>query len=313
MKILQVIPSYKKVCGVFFFACNLEFHLQKEGLDIETAECFRDGYDLYLVHYIKPFYGSDILQFRANSSKRVVLFFHHERHREHWTRGLAEGYIAMNEGILRQCKERKLIVPLPAFVQDLRNREELKKQYGLENRFTIGSNGFVCKKRCFVKIVDQLLADTDCFVDLLATRHHEWDHVDIENQLYLRMNDNPDRFRCDFSKLSHSDLNYRLQACDLLWCWTDTASSSYGSAVASDHFGSGTRMILPNLSQHKHVFRNQNVVVTEPSLDQFIKVLIAEANAGHNTRHDPQMLSWDAISPKIALFLNQTPSRMKML
>jgi len=116
----------------------------------------------------------------------------------------------------------------------------------------------------------------------------------------------PDYFCYEERFLPREELNLRMQACDLLWCWTEVSNQeAYASGVASDMYGSGTRMVVCDKLQHAAVLELPNVVRSAPNRGGMLESIVAEIVAGHHDRHDPRPVGWPLFAKQIVTFLQK--------
>jgi len=303
MKILQICPSLGLKCGVNFFSNNLEKYLS-EYCDVITREKAEslEKFDSCIIHYIKKIEKEEV----KNIQKKVntFLFMHHSRKEE----DIIEGkYITLHEGAIILSEENRtryknLVIPHPCFTTNMLNRESLKEKFGFKNKIVVGTCGFINQKRKLFEICSQLIKNLDdrYVINLSCCKHSLWDSKKILSSL-KKLPKN--RLRIISSELSHIEINEQMQMCDITWCWTDAVQENYGSGVASDLYGSGTKMVIQDRPQHKHVIgRKHNVIITENDFSQFMKVLIRECLSMRYPRIIDESISWQEISKKIFKF-----------
>jgi len=195
----------------------------------------------------------------------------------------------------------------------------LREQFDIDpETVVIGSSGFIQAGREFVEIVELLGKAEDELrqankierswqIDIVSCRH--WRHKDAPlNPLAAAERDlsnvSRENFRYGTDLLLQSEMNARLQVCDLLWSWTRLPSMAYGSGTASDQYCSGTRLVVPKKRQMSHLFDLPNVVIAPDDLEGFVDTLVEEAQATEFSRHDPSPLSWEKCIGPAAEFLN---------
>ena len=95
--------------------------------------------------------------------------------------------------------------------------------------------------------------------------------------------------------------------CDLVWCWTDAAQNNYGSGVASDLYGSGTKLIVQRRPQHDHILnkKRKNIIETENNFQIFLETLLKESLSCQFERELDYSVSWENISNLIFKIINQ--------
>ena len=308
LEVLQIAPTAGQPCGVGNFATGLAAELATCGVSVRTqAELAYTGFgDVVLVqHEWSTIDTSALRSFCASSPKPVVIFGHTAD--VSGFDDVAAGYIVMNRQIAAATNLPCLIMHHPSYVPAcLEGRAQLRSRFGLpQERVVVGSSGFLLEARCFNWFADKLLDDAvsrDFFVYLLAPEHRRTPFY-LKHALQGLATAYPQHFKYEGQFLSRSELNERLQACDLLWCWTENSGSSYVSGVASDMYGSGTRLVLSNQAQHEFILGLPNVVRAPSNRGAFCNRLFDEISTGQFQRHNPDPVRWNAIADQIAQFL----------
>lgn len=139
-------------------------------------------------------------------------------------------------------------------------------------------------------------------MDLVTSRWYRGSPGLIEELEALR-DEYGDHFRYGEDYLDQAELNLRLQACDLLWCWTKTPSRSYGSGSISDQYGSGTRLVAPMKRQFAHVLGRVNTVTCPDRVDGLVDTIADQVRRREFGRHDPEPLSWRECARQVESFL----------
>lgn len=308
MRVLQISPSHGENCGIAFFAENLQRQMQQIGIDMETVSHTKSvsGYDVILLHHHTDLISdAEVTELCTTSLRPVVLFAH-----VNGIDGLCQnvdGIIAMCPGMVEPTETPVHIFPHPAWTPKyLEDRTALRQELGYpDDALIVATNGFLKFERQFVEIISALLPHArtnNWFVDLITSPWRLTSPGLIERFVNLR-DHSRERFRFQHSFLDSRTLNRRLQACDLLWCWTAAASSPYASGVISDQYASGTRIFAADKQQHEHVLSLPNVVRAPGRLEDFVDQLLAELRCGPGQRHDPAPVSWDNCITGIAKFL----------
>jgi hypothetical protein len=315
MKVLQVSPSYRESCGIGHFSRNLEAALRDSSVDMSTTTSLTpaNGFDVTVIQHEWGLFPSmeDVYAFCAQSPVPVVLFAHSggvERFAES-----VDGYIAMHEGIVSSVERPSLVIPHPTWAPPiLEDRQRLRERFGLGDKsLVVGSSGFITGFRQFPDILARLLPalrEEDGFVELVIAKcagrwYSEGERV--ERELDRLRCQYPDSFRYDGRFLSNEELNLRLQACDLLWCFTNRASSAYSSGAAVDQYASGTTMILADIDQHRHVIARSGVIAAGADIHGFVDTILSAIRERHFPRHDPAVYSWADASREVADFLRE--------
>ena len=313
MKILQVATSLPEPCGVGNFARSLGVSLSSAGAGVTTvttpAEAAGASADITLVHHEWGLFSSDD-EFRSlcRASPQPVVVFGHSSGIERFG-DVAAGFMTMCEGMVSKGTLPVLTFAHPAFVPaKLESRDSLRRQFALpRRRLVLGTSGFLRSDHEFPEVVEALLPEAvahDWLITLVTSRWYR-KCEDVETALFSLVRRHPDHLRVGLRFLSQLELNHRLQACDLLWCWSGTRSAPYGSGTASEQYASGSRMVVADTLQHEHVLALPNVVRAPALRGQFVNAILAEMSLGVRTRHDPRPVSWDSPVATILSFLSR--------
>ncbi len=278
-----------------------------------------DDVDVVLIQHEWAIYETTKLYHFCSQCDKPIIFFAHSPRAELFDE-LVDGFIVMSNGMLPKAKSPVHLMSHPSWVpESLTERGELKRKFGLEDYdVVIGTNGFLHTDRQFAEITEDILMrkldlemsdgrERKWLIDLITSRHtnHEMSmHATSEKELEDLEDLEYWDFRYGNTFLTQEDMNLRMQACDILWCWTKVPSGPYGSGSASDQYGSGTRMVVTNKQQMNHVFGWPNVVVASPDLQGFVQVLVDEVDKGHFPRHDPELIAWESCAGTVVEFMN---------
>ena len=298
MKILQIATSLGQKCGIALFADTVQARMREAGIEIETVGALtaEPSADIVLLqHHGELVRDRDVIAYCRESRSPVVLFAHDDA-----ASALGDhvaGFIAMCPGMIQATKKPLHVFPHPAWIPPkLQDRRTLRRKLGLpEDTVIVGSNGFLKFERQFDEIVNALLphARASNWHVLLLASPWRLDSPGLATKLTRLQKRYCGQFRFDHGFLDTPALNQRLQACDLLWCWTEAPSSPYASGVASDQYASGTRIFAADKQQHGHILTLPNVVRGPDRLERYIEQLIAEISAGNHERHSPSPIGWD--------------------
>jgi hypothetical protein len=314
--IQQLCPSADKACGIAVFAQSLEEAFLRNGVLVKTVA----SYDaicpgvLLVQHEFGIFNSATLTDALKRHEGTIILLAHcpgAEVFSEH-----VNAYVALCNGVVKTRKPL-LVLPHPGWQQPLMDRAKLKAQYGWHDfRCVVGTNGFISPTRQFDEIIEKMIAfaaEHNVLMHIVCPRHANHDnrpgYRDQEERLRLLAAQYPRNIELERRFLDHNSLNQRLQACDLLWCWTATPSGPYGSGTCSDQYASGSRLVVTNKQQHSHVLGLPNVVAAPTDIQCFVETLMKEALADNYERHDPSRLSWDTFAQRLCRFIDKLATR----
>jgi hypothetical protein len=299
-------------CGVANFASNLAAALAQRGLEVRTVAHFETtAADVVLVQHEFGLFDTAALKSQLRDCRQPKILFCHtagvEMFQDH-----VDGFLTMCPNMVRTRKPVG-IMPHPGWYSGgLADRGALQRQFGYQGyACVVGSNGFVTPPRQFKNIVQRLLPlaiRENWLINLLCSRHanHNRNPSYVAEENALRSLARRSRhLRLDSSVKSYAELNLQLQACDLLWCWTDVRSSPYASGTCSDQYCSGTRQVVVDKLQHSAVRGLPNTRFVDGNLDDFLEALMGEIHARRFGRHDARVLSWDTCADIPAAFLRE--------
>lgn len=311
-KVLQICRQMATACGIANFASNVHAALLAAGVEVETQRSLPAvlNADVVLIHHEFSFYSGEAfvrLLDQAGGLPRIVAA--HSPGLE----GLderVEAFVTMAPDML-QTGHAVHQAFLPAFTRPLRDRAELRAELDLPaDQFLIGSGGFVTPPRQFARWIYQLgpiCRKRGWGLVLQTPRHHrQTPQLDEENhQVSLAAEQFADVVHLQRRWLTPTEANSYAQAADLLWVWTQVASQSYGSAAASDLWGSGTQILAADKIQHGAILGRPGTVTGPEAFGPFLDALVALAATGESPRHDPAGLSWEAWTGPFLAFLRK--------
>jgi hypothetical protein len=288
------------------FAVNLESALQERGVEVETVQTLQhqNSFDCVLVQYgWELFDDSAVMEYCRKSPIPVFLFAHYGAEAFD---SVAAGFLTVSEGIVSGVSTPVLDLAHPGWAPEaLAGRQELKRRFKLPDIPVVGSSGFLMYTKEYPKVLERLLphaASEGFFVDLVTSTWFRGSPGLMEELESLRTRFG-DHFRYAEEYIQQAELNLRLQACDLLWCWTRTPSSPYGSGSISDQYGSGTRLVAPMKQQFSHVLGRANTVTCPDSVEGLVGTLVDQVRQRNFSRHDPAPLSWRECARRVESFL----------
>ncbi len=321
MNVLQIAASYGQACGIRNFAQGLEIAFARIGVEVHTVRGLSEDLppsDITLIHHDWDLFeeNDEIVRHLCKKSPQPVVLFAHTGRMGKRSSGaerfsdVVESFVCMCPGVVDTLKPVFLLHHPASFIPDkLEERHTLRARYGLpKDSVIIGSSGFLRLEREFPKVLSLLLPHAvanNWFVELATSAWFKSspELKGIETELDRLAERFPGCFRYGTTFLEPSELNERLQACDLLWCWTNTPSTSYASGSISDQYASGTRLFAVDKKQHYHVLSLPNVVRGPAVLEEFVEGLVEEIHLGVQLRHDPSPVSWDRWAKPFAKFL----------
>lgn len=307
--VLQIAHQSRE-CGIDLFAGTLHDQMECSGVRVETVSAMpiHVNADIVLLQYHDELFSDgEVFSISNCSPVPLVLFAHSE------VAGAVvpniDGLMAMCDGMFSTTDKPTLIFPHPAWTPThTEDRQTLLREFGMPvDRKIVATHGFLKFERQFVEIISALIphARRNSWLVKLLTSPWRLDSPGLVSQLESLSDKNPDHFGFDYAFIDTPTLNRRLQACDLLWCWTAAPSSPYASGVISDQYASGTRIFAADKMQHNHVLNLPNVVTGPNTLEGFINGLIAEAGICHGQRHDPSAVSWEGCVSDIVTYLRR--------
>ena len=284
------------------------------GIDVRTLTLLRHvaSGDLLIQHEF-ALYDNDELKDILDSHVGRKVLFAHSRSAEAFAE-CVDAFVALCDGVVESARPC-LVLPHPGWQASLVDRDSLKARLGWSSyQCVVGTNGFISPSRQFDQIVARLAefaVENNVLIQVACPRHNSHDarrgYRDQEERLLRLCRDFPKNLSIETRFLHQHVLNMRLQASDLLWCWTSTPSRPYGSGTCSDQYASGTRLVVGDKRQHSHVFGLPNVVVAPADIGAFVETLKSEILQPRFDRHDPSPLSWTTFARRLHGFLKNIP------
>jgi hypothetical protein len=309
MKVLQISPTKGKHCGIALFAERLAAELEFFDIDVATHAELSDGAgaDLVLLQHHAELLDNENVQAVCAAVPCPVVLFAHSTGIEGAIEAV-DGVMAMSSGLVPVTDRAVLVFPHPARIPDrLSERSRLRARFGLPSDAKIvGTSGFLRYERQFVEILRELVPQAAKSGWLVTLMTSPWylDSPGLLDEITAVGKSFPGHFEHEHGHLSETELNLRLQACDLLWCWTRARSNPYASGVASDLYASGSRVVAADKQQHEHIIGLPNVVRAPTSLSRFVQELVRQMARGDLQRHDPSPISWAQQIEAVAAFLH---------
>ena len=308
LRIRQIVPSLNDLCGIAYFAQAMQGQLQGAGALVETSDGTGGGKRadvIVLHHHSEVISDSAVAELCARADAPVILFPHADDARHLYP--MVAGVVAMAADLVRDAGCPGHFFPHPAWVPEaLSGRPVLRRKLGLPpDQYIIGSNGFLKFEREFDRVVHHVLERTEGLGVCLYLVLSPWRLASpgLLERLEAYAAAHPARLILSYRRLETPELNIRLQACDLLWCWTNAESSAYASGVAADQYASGTRIVVADKRQHSGILGLPNVVPVSGGVEALCDQLLEEASARNAQRHDPLPVSWRGVAPGVLRFL----------
>ncbi|MFL4907729.1 hypothetical protein ACJ6WF_32130 [Streptomyces sp. MMS24-I2-30] len=304
-------PSMGAHCGIAVFADDIAKGLAAEGCHVETVSgadpVETDSADVVLLqHHEELMPDAEILRILRGTRRPVVVFKHSAG--ADTPAAAVTGFVAMSRGLLPATGGvPTLCFPHPATTPShLSDRTSLRRRFSLPaDARIVGTSGFLKFDRELVPLLRELLprAERLDWVVQLLTSPWRLPSPGLLEQIAELGEHHHGRLIHVHEHLDAEELNLRLQACDLLWCWTRAPSAHYASGVVSRHYASGSRMVVAQKHQHGHVLGLPNVVAAAATLPGFVDDLTAEMTRRRTSRHDPRPVSWEPHMASLARFL----------
>ena len=310
MRIVQVSPSHGQLCGVAVFADSMATALTASGMEVRTVPSISRpcDADICLLQYHSELMTPDELNTTLSRAHAPVAVVAHSPVLDR-ALGRIAGVLAMAEGLFSDpASVPTLTFPHPAFAPEV-----------LSDRVTQTASSSGCQPTCRSlrrRAFSDSTADSPIsWPDFLPEAAEiGWGIQLVTSPWYMpspglladlvRLHDQHDaQFWHVHEHLSEADLNRRLQAADLLWCWSPPPLMPYASGVISQMYGSGTQIVAADRPQHEHVLGLPNVVRAPGDLTSFVHELLRQMRSYKRTRHDPTVISWRQQIGRIAYFL----------
>jgi hypothetical protein len=319
VKVVQVSPSHGELCGVAVFGDSMSAALASAGLEVQTVTAPAGALDadIFLVQYHSELTTHDELAAILDWARGPVVVVAHSPGLARQIDRLA-GVLVMVDGLVPDDAS----VPVLAFRHPaytpaaLCERSSLRTEFGLPTGSPIvATSGFLRFDRRFPEVLARLLpgaAQLGWGVQLVTSPWRTPSPGLLQDLAELRAK-YTGRFWHVHEHLPEETLNRRLQAADLLWCWSPPSTLPYASGVVSQLYGSGSRVVAADRVQHEQVFGLPGVVRAPGDLPAFVKELLRQMRNFDGVRHDPAAISWERQIRPIARFLTEISNRTGVL
>jgi len=307
MKVGIMCKSYGQRCGISTYSERLNRALNKAGVKshIFINEPHEDV-DIISVQYepgiLHPIVLGNFLTRHKN--QKVVVTAHHTRGLGQLF-GVIDGIVLHDESQILPTevppKNKYRVIPHPALVFPRLDKKEVKKELGLPtDKIIIGTAGFICGtgKRLPVILSHLLeLLEDDMFLYFITSFWKGGDmgrYKQISN--LVKMYGKENQFRIDIDFKTEEELNKSMQACDLLFAWNITGPNDKGSqsGIASDMYGSYTKLIVKDSPHYSFIKKQKGVLVGPTDPRAFAEAVIKAAKSENlHDVPDPTWLSWD--------------------
>lgn len=300
--------SYGQRCGISTYSTRLNNALNKAGVKSHIfIEKPHDDVDIICYQYEPGILHPQVLYAftRKYIEQLAIVTAHH-------TRGLGQLYPVL-DGVVFHDESQILreegepweggyrIIPHPALVFPRKDKKKLRKKYGLpEDKLIIGTAGFIAGtgKRLPLILVPLLrYLEDDMYLYFITSM---WKAGDLGRYTQImqvvKRHDKTDSFRIDTEFVDDETLNEKMQACDLLFAWNITGPNDRGSqsGIASDMYGSYTKLIVKDSPHYSFIKRQEGVLVGPQDPVDFAKAVIEAAKKEDlDDVPDPTWLSWD--------------------
>lgn len=313
-ELTQVVPTMDERCGISNFAAQLGGALAAQGVEVGYSRSWIVSTQPVLLHHHPELMSPAEVSRGVEAARGPVLLLSHEKP-EALTSVAFDGYVHLippSCGLARggSLGRPQIVLGHPAWTAaQLRPRAEVRQELGLPlDKLILGSSGLLRRNREFPRLLGALLPRAVArgwFIYLPTSR---WRVADLATETTLSALErrHPETFRFETSFKEPAELNARLQACDLLWNWTNTKATRYASGTVADQYASGSRLLVSSRPQHDAVLGRPNVYCAAPDFNEFLKTLegLAELSWAERTddgvrRHFPESGTWEHAATQI--------------
>jgi len=309
MKIGIQCASYGQRCGISTYSIRLNKYLNQVRDDIESfifLENPKDkDMDVLSIQYEPGMLPPHILNefIRTYVMPVIVVTAHHTRFLSRFYPVL-DGVVFHDESQIGDEKPWEggySIIPHPALVYPKKDKKSLRKKYNLpDDKIIIGTAGFITGTgKNLPAILQHLLKniDDDMYIYFITSfwkagdlgRYSQIKHI-------IKRYGKENQVRIDPHFVPDEVLNEKMQACDLLFSWNMTGPNDKGSqsGIASDMYGSYTKLIVKDSPHYNFIKQQDKVLVGRSKAKDFVDdILDAARNADLNDIQDPRWLSWE--------------------
>ena len=307
MKVGIQCTSYGQRCGISTYSIRLNKYLNQEK-DVESfifVENPKEDIDVLSIQYEPGIIPPHVLNeyIRAYVMPIIVVTAHHTRYLSQFY-PILDGVIFHDESQIGNEKPWEggyRIIPHPALVYPKKNKKSLREKYGLpDDKLIIGTAGFITGTgKNLPGILQHLIKriDDDMYLYFITSFWKAGDlgrYTQMKN--IVKKYKKEDQVRIDPEFVSDEVLNEKMQACDLLFSWNMTGPNDIGSqsGIASDMYGSYTKLIVKDSPHYNFIKQQDKVLVGRPNPKDFAEdVLKAARDADLNDVPDPTWLSWE--------------------
>jgi len=308
MKIGIQCSSYGQRCGISTYSIRLNKYLNKARKDIESfifIENPKEEMDVLSIQYEPGIMPPQLLHefIKSYVMPIIVVTAHHSRYLSRFY-PILDGVVfhdVSQIGTEKPWEGGYTIIPHPAMVYPRKDKKSLRQKYGLpEDKTIIGTAGFITGTgKNLPMILQHLLKklDDDLYLYFITSF---WKAGDLgrytQMQNLINKYGKEEQVRIDTEFLPDEILNEKMQACDLLFSWNMTGPNDIGSqsGVASDMYGSYTKLIVKDSPHYNFIKQQDKVLVGRPDPKDFVDDIVdAARNADLNDVQDPRWLSWE--------------------
>jgi len=303
MKVAIQCSSIGQRCGIYTYTCRLEKALKKKGIKTEVFyNRPLNDFDIISLQYepgiIKP---NKMMGFLQSYSQPIVVTAHHIGYLPQIYH-MIDGIVFHDESQFKGTEPwNYTIIPHPAIVYPKKNKSRLRKKYDLpQDKLIVGTAGFITGTgKNLPLIVEEILKrlNKDEFLYLITAY---WKAGDMgrerEIKRVVKKLGKEDNFRIDTEFVDEKTLNEKMQCCDLLFAWNMTTPNHYGSqsGIASDMYGSWTKLIVKDTPHYNFIKKQEGVLVGRIKPNEFAEdVIKALRSEDLDDVPDPTWLSWD--------------------
>jgi hypothetical protein len=271
-------------CGIYTYSQRLEKYLNKNDIDtIMFDERIPKGMgkaDIINIQYEPGMCQPQKLNMLLNRFKKkpIVATTHHS--------GIIDNFYDRIDGLIFHDETQvrtnpihgppwdHIIIPHPALIYPKKDKNELRKKYGLPiDKKILGTAGFICgtgKELDFM--LDNLLGKINS-KEFIYFPTSNWKAGDMGltkliNSIAKKYN-REDNFKLDTEFVPPEVLNEKMQCCDFMFSWNNSVAPGSNSGVAMDMLGAHVRVIVKDVPHYHTPAMIPGVLTGRQSIPDF--------------------------------------------